>query len=220
MLMTERSMTWLFDRGHWVLVVGMVLLTGVLYSFANWGRWVEKVTLLNRDVGVNEISLRALVAGADSNAGVTFRARLPLYIGLEVFCIACVVWLARRRPLHQAMVMAVPLVLVISNPSNYYSHFVFVLALLAGGPAGADGGRAPRAESSQTVPLVLSFQQVALPLLALCIGGYWASMDPDLDRHFQDSTMILFTALAWLYAALLRADPYTAAVLQADQPAA
>jgi hypothetical protein len=203
-----------------ICVVGMVLLTGALYSFANWGRWVEKVTLLNRDVGVNEISLRALVAGADSSAGVVFRARLPLYIGLEIFCIACVVWLARRRPLDQAMVMSVPLVLVISNPSNYYSHFVFILALLAGGPAGTDARRPSGSESSQTIPLVLSFQQVALPLLALCIGGYWASLDPDLDRHFQDSTMILFVALAWLYATLLRVDPYTATVLQADEPTA
>jgi hypothetical protein len=202
-------------------VVGMVLLTGLLYGFASWGRWLEKVVLLNRDVGVNEISLRALVAGADASAGVVFRARLVLYVALEITCIGCVVWLARRRPLHQAMVMAVPLVLVISNPSNYYSHFVFVLALLADAPSAAAGR--PRAggekASSQTVPLVVPFQQVALPMLALCIGGYWASMDPDLDRHFQDSTMILFVALAWLYAALLRADPFTASVLQADEPA-
>ena len=114
-----------------VTVVGMVLLTGALYGFASWGRWLQKVTLLNRDVGVNEISLRALVAGADATAGVVFQARLVLFIALEIGCIGVVIWLARRRPLHQAMVLSVPLVLVISNPSNYYSHFVFVLALMA-----------------------------------------------------------------------------------------
>jgi hypothetical protein len=198
-------------------VVGMVLLTGALYGFASWGRWLGKVMLLNRDVGVNEISLRALVAGADSSAGVIFRARLALYIGLEIVCIACVVWLARRRPLHQALIMSIPLVLVISNPSNYYSHFVFVLALFS--DMGGRRKASPDAESSQTVPLVVPFHHVALPMLALCIGGYWASMDPDLDRHFQDSTMILFVALAWLYANLFRVDPYTATVLQAvEQP--
>ncbi len=199
-------------------VVGMVLLTGALYGFASWGRWLGKVTLLNRDVGVNEISLRALVAGADAAAGAVFQSRIVIFIALEIACITVVVWLARRRPLHQAMVMSVPLVLVISNPSNYYSHFVFVLALLA--DAGAPGVREPeRAESAQTVPLVIPFHRVALPLLALCIGGYWAAMDPDLDRHFQDETMLLFVALAWLYATLLRADPHTNAVLQADEPA-
>jgi len=200
-----------------VTVVGMVLLTGALYGFASWGRWLQKVTLLNRDVGVNEISLRALVAGADATAGVVLRARLVLFIALEIACIAVVVWLARRRPLHQAMVMSVPLVLVISNPSNYYSHFIFVLALLA--DVGSVGSRArPAAEtaSTGTVPLAVPFHQIALPLLALCIGGYWSSMEPDLDRHFQDETMLLFVALAWLYAMLLRADPHTAAVLQAD----
>ena len=203
-----------------VTVVGMVLLTGVLYGFASWGRWLQKVTLLNRDVGVNEISLRALVAGADVSAGVVFQARLVLFIALEIVCIAAVVWLARRRPLHQAMVMAVPLVLVISNPSNYYSHFVFVLALLADVGTGTTAGAAAvvEGESSPTVPLVIPFQRIALPLLALCIGGYWASLDPDLDRHFQDETMLLFVALAWLYATLFRADPHTAAVLQVDEP--
>jgi hypothetical protein len=200
-----------------ITVVGMVLLTGALYGFGSWGRWLQKVTLLNRDVGVNEISLRALVAGADPTAGVVFQARLVLFIALEIACIGLVVWLARRRPLHQAMILSVPLVLVISNPSNYYSHFVFVLALLA------DAGRArpasepdPRGEPSRAVPLVVPFQRVALPLLALCIGGYWAAMDPDLDRHFQDETMLLFLALAWLYATLLRADPHTAAILEVD----
>ncbi|MES1157633.1 MAG: hypothetical protein ABUL67_00910 [Haliangium ochraceum] len=200
-----------------ITVVGMVLLTGALYGFGSWGRWLQKVTLLNRDVGVNEISLRALVAGADATAGVVFQVRLVLFIALEIACIAVVVWLARRRPLHQAMVLSVPLVLVISNPSNYYSHFVFILALLA------DVRRAEpplvaeaRGAGARAVPLLVPFQRVALPLLALCIGGYWAALDPDLDRHFQDETMLLFVALAWLYATLLRADPHTAAVLQID----
>ncbi len=198
-----------------ITVAAMVLLTGALYGFASWGRWLQKVTLLNRDVGVNEISLRALVAGADATAGVVFRARLVLFIVLEIACIGVVVWLARRRPLHQAMVMSVPLVLVISNPSNYYSHFVFVLALLADARRAAPPLLAEAREgSARTVPLVVPFQRIALPLLALCIGGYWAAMDPDLDRHFQDETMLLFVALAWVYATLLRADPHTLAVLQ------
>ena len=101
--------------------------------------------------------------------------------------------LARRRPLHQAMIVAMPLVLTISNPSNYYSHFIFLLALLAD----ADGGTQDEGEirlaaaTPGPIPLRVPFQRVAAPLLALCIGGYWASLDPDLDRHFQDSTFLL-----------------------------
>jgi hypothetical protein len=191
-------------------IVFMVGLTAILYSPSAWGNWFQKVTLLNRDVGVNEISLRALIAGADSMSGAVFRARIVIFIGCEILCIACVALLARRRPLHQAMVLAMPLVLVISNPSNYYSHFIFLLALLAdvGGV-----GRATVAESgpvaTRAIPLVVPFNRVATPLLALCIGGYWASLDPDLDRHFQESTLLLFFAFVWLFANLLRADPAT-----------
>ena len=31
-------------------------------------------------------------------------------------------------------------------------------------------------------------RSVSLRLLALCLGGYWASLDPDLDRYWEDST--------------------------------
>jgi hypothetical protein len=196
-----------------ITVVVMVGLTAGLYGVGAWVSWFHKVTLLNRDVGVNEISLRALVAGADNAAGAVLQARLAIFIALEIICIACVAWLARRRPLHQAMVLAMPLVLVISNPSNYYSHFVFLLALLA------DVGRtASDAEDGSSIPLRVPFLKVAAPLLALCIGGYWASLDSDLDRHFQDSTLLIFIAFVWLYINLLRADPATTEWL-AGQPA-
>ena len=207
-------------------VVVMVLLTAALYSPGAWVSWFHKVTLLNRDVGVNEISLRALVAGADNAAGAVLQARIVIFVALEILCIACVAWLARRRPLHQAMVLAMPLVLVISNPSNYYSHFVFLLALLADVGSARRAGPTETAVDSPTapvnnnaggaIPLVISFQRVAAPLLALCIGGYWASLDTDLDRHFQDSTLLIFIAFAWLYVNLLRADPATTTFLAAE----
>jgi hypothetical protein len=169
---------------------------------------------------VNEISLRALIAGADSMSGAVFQARMAIFVGCEILCIACVALLARRRPLHQAMVLAMPLVLVISNPSNYYSHFIFLLALLAdAGVARLVTATEPDATATKSIPLVVPFQRVAAPLLALCIGGYWASLDPDLDRHFQDSTLLLFVAFVWLFANLLRADPATNEFLAAEPKA-
>jgi len=201
-------------------VVFMVGLTAILYSPSAWVSWFHKVTLLNRDVGVNEISLRALIAGADNMSGAVFQARMAIFIGCEILCIACVALLARRRPLHQAMVLAMPLVLVISNPSNYYSHFIFLLALLADGSGArlvTDAG--PGSAAPKAIPLVVPFNRVATPLLVLCIGGYWASLDPDLDRHFQDSTLLLFFAFVWLFANLLRADPATNEFLAAEPTA-
>ncbi len=193
-------------------MIGMFLLTGVLYSFASWVNWWNKVTLLNRDVGLNEISLRALIAGVDANSMNALRDRLGIFIGAEIGSIACIALAARRRPLHEAMLIAMPLVLVISNPSNYYSHFVFLLALLAsvgsseragvGKPASPNG--ATKAHS-----LDVPFHRVAAPLLSLCIGGYWVSLDSDLERHFQASTALLFLSLGWLYKNLLSGAPQT-----------
>jgi hypothetical protein len=203
-------------------VIFMVLLTTALYSPQAWASWFQKVTLLNRDVGVNEISLRALIAGADNAAGAVLQARAAIYVLTIILCIASVAWLARRRPLHQSMIIAMPLVLVISNPSNYYSHLVFLLALLAdvglaarAGTPERIGNGAPDAEP-EAVPLVVPFLKVAAPLLALCVGGYWASLDPDLDRHFQDSTVLIFIAFVWLYINLLRVDPATTAFLAGE----
>jgi hypothetical protein len=115
-----------------------------------------------------------------------------------------------------------PLVLVISNPSNYYSHFVFLLALLADvgltarAATAATAGAGPPDAEAQAIPVVVPFLRVAAPLLALCVGGYWASLDPDLDRHFQDSTLLIFIAFVWLYINVLRADPATTAFLAAE----
>src|SRR6185503_4219730 len=148
-------------------VIFMVALTAGLYGPGASASWFQKVTLLNRDVGVNEISLRALVAGADNAAGALLQARVAIFSALEIVCIGCVLWLARRRPLHQAMVVAMPLVLVISNPSNYYSHFIFLLALLA--DVGAVGTTPAGPGVARAIPLVVPFQRVAGPLLALCI---------------------------------------------------
>ncbi len=221
LLMTENAEATRVLVSAGVTVVVMVLLTGILYSFGSWGSWLQKVTLLNRDVGVNEISLRALIAGADSMSGATLQARIFIFIAAETIAVACMALLARRRPLHQAMIVAMPLVLTISNPSNYYSHFVFLLALLADAGGGAqDPGEVRLAAATPgPIPLRVPFLRVAAPLLALCIGGYWASLDPDLDRHFQDSTFLLFVAFIWLYANLLRSDPATQAFLAVDRDA-
>jgi hypothetical protein len=191
-------------------MIGMFLVTAFLYSFGSWENWWHKVTLLNSNVGVNEVSLRSLAFGADPSSSV-LHARFAIYLAAQLGSVGCIVFLARRRPPHQGMLIAMPLVWVISNPSNYYSHFVFLFALLASvddAPVrtGVEPFPGPGSSAAATiVPLSVPFLRVAFPLLALCVGGYWASLDPSEDRHFQDSTALLFLALGWLYANLLRA---------------
>jgi hypothetical protein len=190
-------------------MIGMFLLTGFLYSFASWSNWWHKVTLLNSDVGLNEVSLRALVFGGDPPSSV-LQPRYAIYFAAQLGSMACIAFLARRRPPYQAMLMALPLVWVITNPSNYYSHFVFLFALLASvedAPALGSFEAPPASPPTRIVPLTLPFLRVAFPLLAMCVAGYWASLETSLDRHFQDSTVLLAVAIAWLYTNLLRAGP-------------
>ena len=81
------------------------LITGFVYGFAAWGEWWQKIVLLNRDSSVNEVSLRALVAGADAAQARLFAARLGIFIPAAIGCVAAIVWAARRRPLHEAMLL-------------------------------------------------------------------------------------------------------------------
>jgi hypothetical protein len=165
------------------------LVTGALYSFGMWGEWLGKVALLNRDTAINEISLRGLVAGTDAKMSAILKARFLIYLALAGGMILLAALTARRRPLHEAMLLALPLVLVFWNPSNYYLHLVFLLVLV-------------------TVPGGLLWS--AGPFLAMCVASYWTGLDPDTDRHFQDLTMLLFVTLGWFYANALRGKPQTA----------
>jgi hypothetical protein len=38
----------------------------------------------------------------------------------------------------------------------------------------------------------------------MCVASYWLTLDPDADRHFQAMTVLLFAALGWFYANLLK----------------
>jgi len=162
------------------------LITGVLYGFSAWSEWFARITLYNRDLAVNEVNLRMLVAGVDQMSLELMRQRLPLYILGELAAVVVVVVAARDRPLDEAMLLGLPLALVLLHPVNYQDHFVFLLVLL-----GARNG----------------LLAVAAPLLVMCVGGYWAALDPDATRRFELLTVLLFSAMAWLYFVELRLRP-------------
>jgi hypothetical protein len=166
-------------------IVVAFLITGLLYSFAAWGQWWRKVALLNDDLAVNEVSLRALVAGTEGGAAALFRARGVLYVAAQLGCAALFVLAARKRPLEEAMLLALPLALVVTHPVNYHLHLVFLLVLV-----GARG----------------ELLALSAPLLAMCVAQYWATLDPDAGRHFQLLTAMLFAALGWFYANVVRTN--------------
>ena len=82
------------------------------------------------------------------------------------------------------MILALPLMLLLANTVNYHDHFVFLLPLVA-------------VRGERLVG--------AAPMLAMCVADYQAALEPDAGRRFQTLTAILFAALAWFYAAVLRA---------------
>jgi len=164
----------------------LFVITGVVYGFGAWAEWWRKIVLLNRDPAVNEVSLRTLIAGADTGQDRLLASRLGIFIPAGLACVAAMVWAARRRPLHEAMLLALPLVLVFLHPVNYHLHFVFLLVL---------------------VQTVRGINGTAIPLLAMCVAGYWLTLDPDADRHFQSMTALLFVTLGWVYANVIRRPP-------------
>jgi len=163
-----------------------VLVTGALYGFGAWSEWWARITLYNRDLAVNEVNLRMLVAGVDHNGIALMRERLPIYVLAEIAAVVLVLLAARDRPLEEAMLLGLPLALVLLHPVNYQDHFIFLLVLL--------GARQ-------------SLLAAAAPLLVMCVGGYWAVLDPDATRRFELMSVLLFAAMGWLYFAQLRLRP-------------
>ena len=114
------------------------------------------------------------------------------------------------------MTIGLPLALVIWNPSNYYSHLVFLLALL--GTVSLPKKAKPTEKEAELdepkfEPIYAALHLVAAPLLVMCIAGYWSALEPDLERHFQNETVLLFAAFAWLYGNLFKKDPKVKALL-------
>jgi hypothetical protein len=116
---------------------------------------------------------------------------------LWALSVAVVLAVARRVRTDQAALLALPLIVILFNPANYYCHFIALLPLL-GSDAAARGGPARR-ESA-----VFSHLAVSGPLLLLCVAEYWTVLDPDLARHFQYETLLTFAALGGLYVNVAR----------------
>src|SRR5215510_11895190 len=96
--------------------------------------------MLDAGIGTNDVSLRSLVAfGTDEAPYRALRARMPIYVGLLILYLGAAFWSARKTRIDQAALLALPLIDVIFNPANYYSHFICLLPVL-----GVELARKPR----------------------------------------------------------------------------
>jgi hypothetical protein len=172
-------------------VAVLFVFSGIVCSFDAWIEWLHKVSMLDRDPHVNDVSLRCLIAGAGGSQMRILRSRWLIFGLVSLgFAIAAFAACYRRR-FDQAAVFGSMLIPVVFNPANYYIHFICVIPLLA-----AESRRDEDALPAGPVPdrdLV-----DWLVLLAVCAAQYWTVLDSDTELHFQHATVILFAALALL----------------------
>ncbi len=111
------------------MAVAFILSTALLGLDA-WVVWWKKIILLNGDVGLNDVALKSLVGGNDGSTVGTLNNRALVYWAAFFTAIAAIALSCRSRPLDQAAILALPLIPVLTNPANYYVHFIFLLPLL------------------------------------------------------------------------------------------
>ncbi len=167
------------------VAVGMVVLSSVVFSPGAWVAWFHKVRMLDASPHVNHVSLRGLIAGAEGAEARLLSERMPVFIAGVVAFVALVVFAARRRPLHQAALLGLPLVPVIFNPANYYSHLIFLYPLLA-------VELPPSREEPDRRPVSRRDAGIWVLLLGLCAAQYGTVLVRDLGLHFELATMLLF----------------------------
>ncbi len=169
-----------------------IAVTGAMFGVGRWAEWWRKVALLDSDMATNDVSLRSLISfGTEQAPDAALSARLPLYLALFAAGSSFVIAAARRVRIHQAALLALPLIVIAFNPANYYVHFIALLPLL--GEASRAHSPSPRGEAPSFTDLAISG-----PLLALCVAEYWTVLDPDIGRHFQYETLLTFAALGWI----------------------
>jgi hypothetical protein len=170
-----------------VLVAG--LASSLIFSLGAWGVWLTKVAALDHDPATNETSLRAFIAGTGGDQQSILLVRWPVYaLSLAIPSLA-VVFAARRRRPDQIAVLAMLLVPVIFNPSNYYLHYVCLLPLLA------DEVRRPKTGEPWLSP---SEATGWLAVFAMCVAQYWTVLERNETLHFLFATVVYFAATAFL----------------------
>jgi hypothetical protein len=166
----------------------MFALSVMVCSLDSWPAWYRKVVLLDTGAAVNQVSLRGLLGGTDAFYSRLLRSRAVLqWAGIGAF-MTLVFLAARRKPLYHAAILGMLGVPIVFNPANYYSHFIFIIAILGattqlshfkdlGKPArGVDAG-------------------IWIAVLLLCALQYQTVPDKDLGHHFIVAAAFLMVAL-------------------------
>ncbi|WP_437821447.1 hypothetical protein [Sorangium sp. So ce1078] len=198
--------------GAFVCIVALVLLSFVVLDPAAWASWGRKVSLLNREALVNQVSLRVLV-GYDAHHTIAALDRIAGALGWEpsdqlmqrvaalltgvvaaLFMVAVVV-AARGKRIEQAALLGLFLVPIVFNPMNYYVHMVFLFALLA--------VERPSAANGEIPPVRALDAWIWCCLLGMCVAQYKTVLEPRVDTHFYGATVVLFAGMVAILGSLV-----------------
>lgn len=173
-------------------IAGAAVGVAVLFTFSilvlpadAWLSWIKKVGQLSSGTQHNHVSLRLLISGWESGYP-TLLERIPLFVSAIVVMVALVFVGARRASPVQAAMLGLILIPVVFYPANYYSHFVWLLPMLATEVRGAERTVRPAGAL------------IWMTLLLMCGAQYFTVLAPNLSLHFWLGSAILMTALCTL----------------------
>ena len=180
-------------------VVFVVIFSSLVFDPKAWVEWLHKVSILDRDPHVNDVSLRAAVAGVNHLQLIALGQRAPLHITLIAFYLVLVALAVRNKPLDQAAAITTMMIPVVFNPANYYAHFIFVLPVIALETFRDDS-------SSGKEPLSGYDGWIWGTPLLVCIALYWSTLITDLEVHFEMASVLLCSSFIVLLVLILYRD--------------
>lgn len=175
------------------------VFSSLVFDVQAWGEWIRKVQILDHDPHVNDVSLRAVVAGVNHLQLVSLGQRAPLHFGLIALFGLAVVMAVRNKPLDQAAAIATVMIPMVFNPANYYAHFIYVLPLIAIETTRTDN-------ASGKAPLSGYDGWIWGTLILICVAQYWTTLTTDLELHFELASVLLCVGLLILMVLVLYRD--------------
>ncbi|MEM9729417.1 MAG: hypothetical protein AAF997_12580 [Myxococcota bacterium] len=189
-VMTEQRPFVRIVAGAAVGVLVLLTFSIIVLPADAWLVWIKKVGQLSSGTHANHVSLRLLVAGAES-AYRTLNERMPLFVMGILAMVALVIAGARRATPVQSALVGLMLIPAVFYPANYYSHFVWLLPMLA------------VESSANDRPLRAADALLWMALLLMCGVQYFTVLAPDRVVHFWMEAAIQFGTfltilLVWL----------------------
>ncbi len=174
------------------IVAGASAAAALLFVFSiavlpgdAWMSWIQKVGRLSSGTQANHISLRLFLSGSES-AYRTLLERMPLFVAAIAAMVLLVIAGARRASPLQAALLGLMLIPAVFYPANYYSHFVWLLPMLA----------VERPAKSR--PVRPADALIWVTLLLMCSVQYFAVLAPDQVLRFWLNSALLFASLSTL----------------------